>query len=61
MASEVFDASQFAEGDIILSKNSGLAAMKNGEWENDFELEPNTGYMIYHNGNETSVEYPGRF
>ena len=61
MVSDVFDATQFAEGDIILSKNSGLAALKNGEWENDFELEPNTGYMIYHNGDETSVGYPGRF
>ena len=35
--------------------------MKNGEWENDFELEPNTGYMIYHNGEETSANLPGRF
>ena len=61
MASEVFDASQFTEGDLILSKDSGLAAMKNGVWENDFELEPNTGYMIYHNGEESSVECPGRF
>lgn len=61
MASEVFDASQFAEGDLILSKNSGLAALKNGEWENDFELTPNTGYMVYHNGEEISVECPGRF
>ena len=61
MASDVFDVAQFAEGDIILSKNSGLAALKNGEWENDFTLEPNTGYMIYHNGEETSVECPGRF
>ena len=61
MASEVFDASQFSEGDLILSKNSGLAALKNGEWENDFTLEPNTGYMIYHNGEESSVVCPGRF
>lgn len=61
MASEVFDASQFTEGDLILSKDSGLAAMKNGVWENDFELEPNTGYMIYHNGEESSVVCPGRF
>ncbi len=61
MASDVFDVAQFAEGDIILSKESGLAALKNGEWENDFMLEPNTGYMIYHNGEETSVECPGRF
>lgn len=61
MASEVFDASQFTEGDLILSKDSGLAAVKNGVWENDFELEPNTGYMIYHNGEESSVECPGRF
>lgn len=61
MASEVFDASQFAEGDIILSKESGLAALKNGAWENDFELNPNEGYMVYHNGEEISVEMPGRF
>ena len=61
MASEVFDASQFAEGDLILSKDSGLAALKNGVWENDFELTPNTGYMVYHNGEEISVECPGRF
>ena len=61
MASEVFDASQFSEGDLILSKNSGLAALKNGEWENDFTLEPNTGYMVYHNGEEISADLPGRF
>ncbi len=61
MASEVFDATQFAEGDIILSKESGLAALKNGVWENDFELNPNEGYMVYHNGEEISVEMPGRF
>jgi hypothetical protein len=61
MASEVFDASQFSEGDIILSKDSGLAALKNGVWENDFELTPNTGYMVYHNGEETSADMPGRY
>lgn len=61
MASEVFDASQFTEGDLILSKDSGLAAVKNGVWENDFTLEPNTGYMVYHNGEEISAYLPGRF
>ena len=61
MASEVFDASQFAEGDIILSKESGLAALKNGVWENDFALNPNEGYMLYHNGEATTAALPGRF
>lgn len=61
MASEVFDVSQFAEGDIILSKESGLAALKNGVWENDFALNPNEGYMLYHNGEATTAALPGRF
>lgn len=61
MASEVFDALQFAEGDIILSKESGLAALKNGVWENDFALNPNEGYMLYHNGEATTAALPGRF
>ena len=61
MASEVFDVSQFAEGDIILSKESGLAALKNGVWENDFALNPNEGYMLYHNSEATAATLPGRF
>lgn len=61
MASEVFDVSNLAEGDIILSKESGLAALKNGVWENDFALNPNEGYMLYHNGDVASVGLPARF
>lgn len=61
LVSDVFDAAQFAEGDLILSKDSGLAALKNGVWENDFELTHNTGYMIYHNGETIEVTMPNRY
>ncbi len=61
MISEVFDAEEFAEGDIFLSKQSGLAVIKDGTWENDFRLLPNEGYMVYHNGDTTEVMLPNRY
>lgn len=58
---EIFNASNFAEGDIILSKNDGFVTLTDGAWVGTLiELLPNEGYMIY-TANAFTCEMPNRF
>ena len=58
---DIFDASAFSEGDIILSKDRGFVTCTGGTWMGDLkELMPQEGYMVYTNA-ETTASMPGRF
>ncbi len=58
---EIFNAANFAEGDIILSKNDGFVTLTEGAWVGTLsELLPNEGYMIY-TANAFTCEMPNRF
>ena len=58
---DIFDASAFSEGDIILSKDRGFVTCTDGAWLGDLaELMPQEGYMVYSNA-EATVSMPGRF
>ena len=58
---DIFDAANFAEGDIILSKNDGFVTLTDGAWVGTLnELLPNEGYMIY-TANAFTCEMPNRF
>lgn len=58
---DIYDAANFAEGDIILSKNNGFVTCTDGIWMGTLtELRPNEGYMIY-SANEFNNKMPGRF
>ncbi|MBQ5730748.1 MAG: T9SS type A sorting domain-containing protein, partial [Bacteroidaceae bacterium] len=60
---QVLNASLFAEGDIVLSKNGGFSTLTDGKWEGSLTtLTPNEGYMIYsNNANGFTLSMPGRF
>lgn len=61
---EIFDATQFNEGDIILSKEDGMVTLTEGAWEgNLINLIPNQGYLIYSTieEGEYSVTMPNRY
>lgn len=60
---EIFDATQFNEGDIILSKEDGMVTLTDGAWEGNLtSLIPNQGYLIYSNTEgEYSVTMPNRY
>ena len=58
---DIFDASAFSEGDIILSKDRGFVTCTGGAWLGDLtELMPQEGYMVYTSA-ETTASMPGRF
>ena len=58
---DIYDAANFAEGDIILSKSNGFVTCTDGIWMGTLtELRPNEGYMIY-SANEFNNKMPGRF
>ncbi|MBR3613286.1 MAG: T9SS type A sorting domain-containing protein [Bacteroidaceae bacterium] len=58
---DIFDASNFNEGDIILSKDRGFVTCTGGAWLGDLaELMPQEGYMVYTSA-ETTASMPGRF
>ena len=58
---DIFDASAFSEGDIILSKDRGFVTCTDGAWIGDLtELMPQEGYMVYTSA-ETTASMPGRF
>lgn len=58
---DIFDAANFAEGDIILSKNDGFVTLTDGAWVGTLsDLLPNEGYMIY-TANAFTCEMPNRF
>lgn len=58
---EIFNAANFAEGDIILSKNDGFVTLTDGAWVGTLsDLLPNEGYMIY-TANAFTCEMPNRF
>lgn len=58
---DIFNAANFAEGDIILSKNDGFVTLTEGAWVGTLsELLPNEGYMIY-TANKFTCEMPNRF
>lgn len=58
---DIFDASKFSEGDIILSKNNGFATCTDGAWAGTLlELMPNEGYMVY-TAEAMEHSMPGRF
>ncbi len=61
---EIFDATQFNEGDIILSKEDGMVTLTDGAWEGNLtSLIPNQGYLIYSTieEGEYSVTMPNRY
>lgn len=59
--SDAYDATQLAEGDMVITKGGDMAIIKDGEWTNDFSVKPNTGMMLYHNGEaETSLPMKAR-
>ncbi len=60
---QVLDASRFAEGDIVLSKNGGFSTLTDGKWEGSLTtFTPNEGYMIYSNNAQGfTLSMPGRF
>ena len=62
---DIFDAAQFEEGDIILSKEDGMTTLTDGVWEGNLTtLRHNQGYLIYsniENGQETSITMPNRY
>ena len=58
---DIFNVANFAEGDIILSKNDGFVTLTDGAWVGTLiELLPNEGYMIY-TANAFTCEMPNRF
>ena len=58
---DIFDAANFAEGDIILSKNDGFVTLTDSAWVGTLsDLLPNEGYMIY-TANAFTCEMPNRF
>ena len=58
---DIFNAANFAEGDIILSKNDGFVTLTDGAWVGTLnDLLPNEGYMIY-SANAFTCEMPNRF
>ena len=58
---DIFNAANFAEGDIILSKNDGFVTLTDGAWVGTLsDLLPNEGYMIY-TANAFTCEMPNRF
>ena len=60
---DIFDAKQFEEGDIILSKDDGMATIVDGAWEGNLDmLRYHQGYLIYSNTEgECSVTMPNRY
>lgn len=50
LLSDAYDATQLAEGDMVITKSGDVAIIKDGEWAGDFSVKPNTGMMLYHNG-----------
>ena len=60
---DIFDPAQFAEGDIILSKDDGMATIVDGAWEGNLDmLRYHQGYLIYSNTEgEYSVTMPNRY
>ena len=60
---DIFDPAQFAEGDIILSKDDGMATIVDGAWEGNLDmLRYHQGYLIYSNAEgEYSVTMPNRY
>ena len=58
---EIFNAANFAEGDIILSKNDGFVTLTDGAWVGTLsDLLPNEGYMIY-TAKAFTCDMPNRF
>ena len=58
---DIFNVANFAEGDIILSKNDGFVTLTDGAWVGTLsDLLPNEGYMIY-TANAFTCEMPNRF
>lgn len=60
---DIFTASAFNEGDIILSKSGGFATLTSGSWEGTLEtLTPGEGYMVYcNNAQGFTLSMPGRY
>lgn len=63
LVEDIFDAAQFAEGDIILSKDNGMVTLTDGAWEGNLTtLIPNQGYLIYSKAaSEKEVTMPNRY
>jgi hypothetical protein len=50
LLSQAYDATQLAEGDMVITKGGDMAIIEDGKWTGDFFVKPNTGMMLYHNG-----------
>ena len=58
--SETYDATALAEGDMVITKDGDMAIIKDGEWTGDFRVKPNTGFMLYHNGDGVTLPMSAR-
>lgn len=60
LLSETYDATALAEGDMVITKGGDMAIIKDGEWSGDFGVVPNTGFMLYHNGDGVTLPMAAR-
>lgn len=61
LLSDAYDATKLAEGDMVITKTGDMAIIEDGKWTGDFFVKPNTGMMLYHNGEaETSLPMKAR-
>lgn len=60
LLSETYDATKLAEGDMVITKGGDMAIIKDGEWTGDFGVVPNTGFMLYHNGDGVTLPMAAR-
>lgn len=60
LLSETYDATALAEGDMVITKGGDMAIIKDGEWNGDFGVVPNTGFMLYHNGDGVTLPMAAR-
>ena len=58
--SETYDATALAEGDMVITKGGDMAIIKDGEWNGDFGVVPNTGFMLYHSGDGVTLPMSAR-
>lgn len=58
--SDTYDATALAEGDMVITKGGDMAIVKDGEWTGDFRVKPNTGFMLYHNGDGVTLPMKAR-
>ena len=59
---DVFPVDMLSEGDVILSKNDGMLAVKGKVLSGNMrEMKPHQGYMVLHRGEPVSMTWPNRY